>query len=111
MTTYLQERMKKAKADDGFTLIELLIVVIILGILAAVVIFSISGVNDDAQTAACRTDKRILATAEEAHFVENDAYASENALFLAGYIDKESDLHDITLTATGYTVDDVAPCP
>ena len=34
------------KQDEGFTLIELLIVIVILGILATVVVFSVRGLTD-----------------------------------------------------------------
>ena len=40
----LQDRMAK-EGDEGFTLIELLIVIVVLGILAAVVVFALSSVN------------------------------------------------------------------
>ena len=41
--------------EGGFTLIELLLVIIILGILAAVVVFSVRGVSDRGQSSACKT--------------------------------------------------------
>lgn len=46
--------------DDGFTLIELLIVIVVLGILAGVVIFSLGGVQASATTAACQADGATL---------------------------------------------------
>jgi general secretion pathway protein G len=57
--------------DNGFTLIEVLLVVMILGLLAAVVVFSVRGTTDRGENAACDTDARILATAAEAFFAEN----------------------------------------
>ena len=41
------------KEDHGFTLIELLMVIVILGVLSAVVVFSVAGINDKGEAAAC----------------------------------------------------------
>ncbi len=42
----------KRGQDEGFTLIELLVVIVILGVLAAVVVFSVGGITDTGQTAS-----------------------------------------------------------
>ena len=57
--------------DKGFTLVELLIVIVILGILATVTVFAVSGITDRGQQNACAVEKRALETATEAYFVEN----------------------------------------
>ncbi len=53
--------------ESGFTLIELLIVIVILGILAGVVIFSVGGVTDTGAVAACKTDIKTVQVAVEAY--------------------------------------------
>ncbi len=58
--------------DKGFTLVELLIVIVILGILATVTVFAVSGITDRGQQNACAVEKRALETATEAYFVENN---------------------------------------
>ena len=42
----LQQLRAARKNESGFTLIELLIVIVILGILAAIVVFSVQGITD-----------------------------------------------------------------
>jgi prepilin-type N-terminal cleavage/methylation domain-containing protein len=60
----------------GFTLIELLIVVVIIGVLAAIAIPKFANTKGKANAAALKTDLRNLSTAEEAYFFDNDAYTS-----------------------------------
>ena len=59
----------------GFTLIELLIVVVIIGILAAIAIPKFANSKQKAILASVRTDLRNLATAEEGHYFDYGTYA------------------------------------
>ena len=60
----------------GFTLIELLIVVVIIGVLAAIAIPKFQNTKGKANAAALKSDLRNLATAQEAYFYDNTLYAS-----------------------------------
>jgi general secretion pathway protein G len=70
-------RIREAKKDQsGFTLIELLIVIVILGILAAIVVFAVSAFNKNGQQAACKSDFKSVQVADEAYFAKTGAYAA-----------------------------------
>ncbi len=64
----------------GFTLIELLIVIVIIGILAAIAIPKFGSTKDKSRLASVRSDVRNIMTAEEAYFFDNSAYADLTAL-------------------------------
>ena len=70
----------------GFTLIELLIVVVIIGILAAIAIPKFATTKDKAKLASIKTDLRNLMTAQEAYFSDYSTYAANvGALTAAPY--------------------------
>ena len=66
--------------NKGFTLIELLIVVVIIGILAAIAIPKFSATREKAYFAAMKSDLKNLASQQEIYY--SDEYAYTNAATL-----------------------------
>jgi len=66
-------RLQETKMSNrkGFTLIELLIVVVIIGILAAIAIPKFANTKDKAYVAAMKSDLRNMATYEEQYAADN----------------------------------------
>lgn len=107
----------KTTDQDGFTLVELLIVIVLLGIMATIVVFSVRGITDRGQDSGCNQDARIMATAVEAYFAQEsistipatgtDGQRYERTLVNARLLRDFSTYWDVA--AEGY-LQNVAPC-
>ena len=69
-------KARMIRNHKGFTLIELLIVVVIIGILAAIAIPKFANTKNKAYITAMKSDLRNLVTAEEAFFADSSAYTA-----------------------------------
>jgi type IV pilus assembly protein PilA len=65
------------RARKGFTLIELLIVVVIIGILAAIAIPKFEFTKGKANVSAIKSDLRNLMSAQESYYYDYQTYASD----------------------------------
>ena len=106
----LQKLRTRTEGEAGFTLVELLVVMLILGLLAAIAIPSFFNQRDKAKDADAKESVRTAQTAIETYATDNDgSYAAASANALRGI---EATLNDApgTLTVTpnaagdGYTV-------
>jgi general secretion pathway protein G len=67
-------RQRREEVEGGFTLIELLIVIVILGILAAIVVFAVQNLTGQSASAACKTDVKTVESAAEVYKAQTGAY-------------------------------------
>jgi type II secretion system protein G len=84
------------KAARGFTLIELLIVVVIIGILAAIAIPKFSATREKAYFAAMKSDLKNLASQEEIYYADNYSYTSSTT----GLAFTNSEAVNVAITAS-----------
>ena len=85
----------------GFTLVELLVVVVILGTLAAIVVFAVGGITDKGGDSAKAADRQAIEVAEETFFAKSlgvPIYASETDLVNGMLLRARSTLHDVCLS-------------
>ena len=93
INTFQQLKQRARQNDEGFTLIELLIVILILGILAAIVVVALTGTSQDAKTKACSDDAR-------------NTYNALN-----NYVLRNGDLLPASTGVSGTTFDGSIPTP
>ena len=74
----MRSRMKsedKNLIQKGFTLVELLVVIVILGVLAAVVVFAVGGITNTSKQSACKIEVRTINTATQAFYANGGSVA------------------------------------
>ena len=79
-----EHKDQKNLIEQGFTLIELLVVIAILGILAAVVVFSVQGITNRGDQNACKAEVATVNTAIQAFYAEQTPGSYPTATDAAG---------------------------
>ena len=96
------------RSQRGFTLIELLIVVVIIGILAAISIPKFAATKGKAYFAAMKSDLHNLTTAEESFFYDHARYSAR--LDSVGFLGSHGDTLIVTeATPTGWSATSANP--
>jgi general secretion pathway protein G len=72
--THLRARIRARVAHAGFTLIELMVVLVIIGVLAALIVPNVLDRADDARVTAARTDVNNLMQALKLYRLDNQRY-------------------------------------
>lgn len=88
--------------NNGFTLIELLIVIVVLGILAGIAVFTVGSSKKDATSTACKTDFKTIALSAEAVNTKTGSYPATAAELLKTAIPFKGGVLDEYPTSSEY---------
>jgi prepilin-type N-terminal cleavage/methylation domain-containing protein len=111
----MERRNSEEANESGFTLIELLIVIVVLGILAAIVVFSLTGVSGQSKQAACTSDAKSVEVAVDAYMAANSGALPTQAQLTTGTVTylhswpSKTNGYDISIDSTSPTDVDVSP--
>jgi len=78
------QNIKSLRKDRGFTIVELLVVIVVIGILAAITMVSYTGVTAKANTTKALSNAQSVQTILEVYYADNGNYPATTALVEGG---------------------------
>ena len=83
---------ERVKSESGFTLVELMVVMLIIGVLAAIAIPSYTGAIHNAREATFKMDLQVMRQAIDSYTMDKEkAPQSLDDLVQAGYLERNPD--------------------
>jgi prepilin-type N-terminal cleavage/methylation domain-containing protein len=80
----ISDNIKLKQKDHGFTIVELLVVIVVIGILAAITIVSYTGITAKANTSKSQSNAQAVQSVAEAYNADNGYYPGTLAAFTTG---------------------------
>mgnify|MGYP001793095339 CR=1 FL=1 len=101
--------IKKEIKQQGFTIVELLIVIVVIGILAAITIVAYNGIQQRGKTASAQSAANAVDMKAEAFNAETSAYPAQSADLTGATSDKSYYLSGVTVNAAAITAAPASP--
>ena len=101
--------IKTRRKDSGFTIVELLVVIVVIGILAAITIVSYAGVTAKANTSSEQAAANAFIQKAEAYNADQGSYPTTFAALTTATSDKVYALTGVTVTGTVISTAPTAP--
>jgi len=99
----ISRSLTRSRNQKGFTLVELMVVVVILGILAALVVPTLSGQVDRAKDNRSIADMKTIHNALQLHFADKNQYPENLGALSSEGLHQAADMKDAWENAFIYT--------